>query len=392
MAQRYTIKDKDWSPKDEKDILYYRNVAARLEAIVDSQPDCVKIVTRDYKLMEMNVTGLKMIDVEHIDEIRGSSILGVVDPEYQEVYKKSIDDAYEGKNTNVEFTITGLKGSKRRMSQHTAPIYDSEDSNKIIEIVAVSRDITEQYDTMVALGDAKKMAEQASKVKSNFLATMSHEFRTPLNAIIGFSEIIKAESFGKIGNAKYAEYMEDIYNSGRHLLDLINDVLDISEIEADKRIIIKEDLDLGELIAHSIATVKVLAEQNNIDLIADIEEGLPLLNADNRSIKQILFNLLSNAIKFSSMGGDVVVKAIKQDDNILLSVSDQGIGIPEEALDNLPNPFYRVQEEAIIASSGTGLGLSIVKSLVEAHQGELKIKSKEHIGTTVIVSFPLCNE
>ncbi len=285
MAQRYTIKDKDWSPKDEKDILYYRNVAARLEAIVDSQPDCVKIVTRDYKLMEMNVTGLKMIDVEHIDEIRGSSILGIVDPEYQEAYKKSIDDAYEGKNTNVEFTITGLKGSKRRMSQHTAPIYDSEDPNKIIETVAVSRDITEQYDTMVALGDAKKMAEQASKVKSNFLATMSHEFRTPLNTIIGFSEIIKAESFGKIGNAKYAEYMEDIYNSGRHLLDLINDVLDISEIEADKRIIIKKDLVLGDLIAHSIATVKVLAEQNNVELIAEIEEGLPLLNADNRSVK-----------------------------------------------------------------------------------------------------------
>ena len=135
---------------------------------------------------------------------------------------------------------------------------------------------------MVALGDAKKMAEQASKVKSKFLATMSHEFRTPLNAIIGFSEIIKAESFGKIGNVKYAEYMEDIYNSGRHLLDLINDVLDISEIEADKRIIIKEDLDLGDLIAHSIATVKVLAEQNNVELIAEIEEGLPLLNADNR--------------------------------------------------------------------------------------------------------------
>jgi PAS domain S-box-containing protein len=392
MAQRYTIKDKDWSPKDEKDILYYRNVAARLEAIVDSQPDCVKIVTRDYKLMEMNVTGLKMIDVEHIDEIRGSSILGIVDPEYQEAYKKSIDDAYEGKNTNVEFTITGLKGSKRRMSQHTAPIYDSEDPNKIIETVAVSRDITEQYDTMVALGDAKKMAEQASKVKSNFLATMSHEFRTPLNAIIGFSEIIKAEIFGKIGNAKYAEYMEDIYNSGRHLLDLINDVLDISEIEADKRIIIKEDLDLGDLIAHSIATVKVLAEQNNVELIAEIEEGLPLLNADNGSVKRILFNLLSNAIKFSSMGGDVIVKTYQKEDNIMLSVSDQGIGIPEEALDNLTNPFYRVQEEAIIASSGTGLGLSIVKSLVEAHQGELKIKSKVPIGTTVMVSFPLSNE
>ncbi|WP_438993259.1 sensor histidine kinase [Pseudemcibacter sp.] len=105
----------------------------------------------------------------------------------------------------------------------------------------------------------------------------------------------------------------------------------------------------------------------------------------------MLFNLLSNAIKFSSMGGDVIVKTYQKEDNIMLSVSDQGIGIPEEALDNLTNPFYRVQEESIIASSGTGLGLSIVKSLVEAHQGELKIKSKVHIGTTVMVSFPLSN-
>lgn len=136
----------------------------------------------------------------------------------------------------------------------------------------------------------------------------------------------------------------------------------------------------------------MLAEQNNVELIAEIEEGLPLLNADNRSVKQILFNLLSNAIKFSSMGGDVIVKTYQKEDNIMLSVSDQGIGIPEEALDNLTNPFYRVQEEAIIASSGTGLGLSIVKSLVEAHQGELKIKSKVHIGTTVMVSFLLSNE
>lgn len=392
MAQHYSIKDKNWSPSDEKDILYYRNVAARLEAIVDSQPDCVKIVTRDYKLMEMNIAGLNMIDASEIEEVRGACLLGVVDPEYHETFKKSIDAAYQGVTTNVEFAITGLKGSKRRMSQHTAPIYDSEDPSKIIETVAVSRDVTKQYDTMVALDDAKKMAEQASKVKSNFLATMSHEFRTPLNAIIGFSEIIKAESFGEIGNKKYAEYIKDIYSSGRHLLDLINDVLDISEIEAEKRIIIKENLDLGELIHHSIGTVNVLAEQNNINLTANIEENLPHLFADNRSVKQILFNLLSNAIKFSSMGGDVVVHVSQRDNKIIMRVSDQGIGIPEEALDNLTSPFYRVQEEAIIASSGTGLGLSIVKSLVEAHQGELEIKSKEHIGTTVTVSFPLNEE
>ena len=392
MAQHYSIKNRDWSPPEEKDILFYRNVAARLEAIVDSQPDCVKIVTRDYKLLEMNIAGLNMLDVNEIEAVRGTCLIDFVDPGYREIFKKSIDAAYAGKTTNVEFTITGLKGSKRRMSQHTAPIFDSEDPTKVVETVAVSRDVTEQYDNLNALAAAKMAAEQASKVKSNFLATMPHEFRTLLNAIIGFSEIIKTESFGEIGNKKYAEYMEDIYSSGRHLLDLINDVLDISEIEAEKRVIVKEDLDLGEFIHHAIGMVKVLAAQNNITITAEIEEEIPDLYADQRSIKQILFNLLSNAVKFTHAGDDVVVRAYHQDDKIILKVTDHGIGIPQDALQDLTRPFYRVQEDAIIAASGTGLGLSIVKSLVVAHQGELDIQSREHIGTTVSVSFPRLKE
>ena len=143
--------------------------------------------------------------------MRGASLFGVVDAEYPKIFKNSIDAAYQGKTTEVEFSITGLKGSKRHISQHTALIFDSEDPSKIIETVAVSRNITEQYENLTALGEAKRMAEQASKVKSNFLATMSHEFRTPLNAIIGFSEIIKSESFGEIGNKKirliYGRYL-----------------------------------------------------------------------------------------------------------------------------------------------------------------------------------------
>ena len=186
--------------------------------------------------------------------------------------------------------------------------------------------------------------------------------------------------------------MEDIYSSGRHLLDLINDVLDISEIEAEKRVIVKEDLDLGEFIHHAIGMVKVLAAQNNITITAEIEEEIPDLYADQRSIKQILFNLLSNAVKFTHAGDDVVVRAYHQDDKIILKVTDHGIGIPQDALQDLTTPFYRVQEEAIIAASGTGLGLSIVKSLVVAHQGELDIQSREHIGTTVSVSFPRLKE
>lgn len=389
MARHYSIRDKSWSPPEEKDALTYRNIAARLEAIVDSQPDCVKIVSQDYKLMEMNLIGLEMIDAGPIDTVRGADLMDVVDPEYHEVFKKSIDDAYAGKTTDVEFNITGLKGSKRRMSQHCAPIYNSDKPDEIIEAVAVSRDVTDQYEAYIALEEAKFLAERANAVKSSFLATMSHEFRTPLNAIIGFSEIIKDESFGELGNDKYKEYINDIYGSGRHLLELINEVLDISEIEADKRILSKEPTDVSELIDNCIGTLNVIAQRQGVDIKLEIEQGLPEIVVDRRSLKQILMNLISNAIKFSTEKSTVKVDVLKRDHHIVIKVKDEGIGIAEQHLKNITKPFFRGQEEAMITAPGTGLGLSIVKSLVDAHDGTLMFESQEYIGTTATVTLPI---
>ncbi|MCC3859951.1 PAS domain-containing sensor histidine kinase [Pseudemcibacter aquimaris] len=389
MARQYSIKDENWLPYAKQDLLGYRNDAARLRAIVDSQPDCVKIVSRDYKLVDMNLAGLEMIDCYHMDEVRGADLFGVVDEEYHSVFKKSIDDAYAGKTTDVEFNITGLRGSKRRMSQHCAPIYNSEKSGEIIEAVAVSRDVTDQYEAYIALEEAKFMAERANNVKSNFLATMSHEFRTPLNAIIGFSEIIKSESFGKIGNDRYRDYIADIYESGHHLLDLINDVLDISEIEADKRILTKEMIDVDVFIQRCVSSLKVIAQRREVEINLDIEEDLPELFADRRSLKQVLNNLISNAIKFSTEKSAVLIKASHRRDHMVIKVCDEGIGIPEKDLRKITNPFFRGQEEAMIAAPGTGLGLSIVKSLVDAHGGTLMFESQEHIGTIATVTFPI---
>lgn len=389
MARHYSTRKIDSRPLTYEETADYRRQAARLEAVVDSHPDCVKAVTSDYRLEEMNLAGLEMIDAGSIDEVRGASVLDIVDPEYHEIFKNSIDATYRGETTEIEFTITGLKGSKRRMSQRTAPIFNSDNPNEVLELVAVTRDITAQHDVLTSLEEAKLLAEQANKVKSNFLATMSHEFRTPLNAILGFSEIIKSGALGGIDNEKYQEYVQDIHDSGRHLLDLINDVLDISEIEADKRVLLKEEIDLEEVVLHCLNTVNILAEKKEIMITVNVPANVPCIYADRRSMKQILINILSNSIKFSNTG-DVVSLAIREEgEHILVEVKDDGVGISKENLKSITKPFFRGQADAEIAAQGTGLGLSIVKSLLEAHEGVLEIESTEHIGTTVRVKLPI---
>ncbi len=392
MARHYSIRRLEEDVQGDEELNSYRNQAARLEAIVDSQPDCVKIVSADYKLKEMNLVGLEMIDAMTIDDVRGASVFELIDPEYHDVFKESVDAAYRGESSDVEFTITGLKGSKRRMSQHSAPIFNTDKPTEVIEMVAVTRDITDQHQGMIALEEAKMLAEEANKVKSNFLATMSHEFRTPLNAILGFSEIIKTESLGPLKNLKYAEYIDDIHSSGKHLLDLINDVLDISEIEAKKRVLLKQETDLEEVALHCLSTINILAEKKEVMISVNIGANMPYIYADRRSIKQILINLLSNAIKFSHEGGLISLSIHEVVGAVKVSIKDRGIGISETNLSEITEPFYREQNDAEIAVSGTGLGLSIVKSLVEAHDATLSIESIEHIGTTVSLEFPVYSE
>lgn len=378
------IRNVETAPSEE-----YLLKAARMEAVLDAQPDCVKVVTADYTIIDMNFAGLDMIGADNIDLVRGASVLDIVDPEYHDVFKGSVDQAYEGIATEAEFAITGLNGKKRYMSQRAAPIFSSDEPGKVVEMVAVTRDISEQQKDLTALEEAKIMAEEANRVKSNFLATISHEFRTPLNAILGFSEIIKEESLGAIGNVKYAEYINDIYYSGKHLLDLINDVLDISEIEADKRVLLKEEIDLEEVALQSLSTVNILAEKKQIMISVNIAANLPNIFADRRSIKQILINLLSNAIKFSHAGAVVMLNIHQDGNSAKITIQDDGIGINREDLGNITKPFFRAQEEAEIAASGTGLGLTIVKSLLDGHDGTLSIESTEHIGTTVTINLPI---
>lgn len=230
-------------------------------------------------------------------------------------------------------------------------------------------------------------AEAASRAKSEFLANMSHELRTPLNAIIGFSEVMQSELFGPLGSERYDEYAGDIFASGSYLLGVINDILDMSKIEAGQFSIEREAIDLSPLMNEAVRVVALQAEEKSIEVKTRIPDTMTLF-ADRRAIKQIAINLLSNALKFTPEGGKVSLRARKVESAVMLTIEDNGCGIPAEALKKLGRPFEQVQNQFSKNHVGSGLGLAISRSLAHLHGGLLKIRSTEGKGTIVSVRIP----
>jgi cell cycle sensor histidine kinase DivJ len=254
------------------------------------------------------------------------------------------------------------------------------------DIVAVTREITERKAHERALIGARDMAEQSNRAKSQFLTNMSHELRTPLNAIIGFSEVMTHEMFGPLGNARYLEYAKLVHESGGHLLDLINGVLDLSKIDAGKFELHEETFCLEETAAQALRFVRMQAERKNVALRTRIVPGAAAIFADRRAVKQILVNLLANAVKFTPTGGTVWLAAAREGGGIELAVADSGVGIPESDLKRLGEAF--AQGKAARAREGTGLGLSLVKGFAGLHGGDLRIDSVQGEGTIVRVRLP----
>ena len=263
-------------------------------------------------------------------------------------------------------------------------------TGEAVELTIISRDISERKRHELEVLTARDAAETANRTKSQFLANMSHELRTPLNAVIGFSEVLKDEIFGPLGSPRYDEYARDVHDSGLHLLELINDVLDMSKIEAGKYELHFESVDLEEVMDTSIRLVRLRALEAGVIVEKMLENGPPTIAADRRAIKQILLNLISNAVKFTPAGGNVLVSASSCGDRVLLRVLDTGIGIPEEDLPRLARPFEQVRAgEHGGMRSGTGLGLALVKALTELHGGEMRIESRVGTGTVVTVELPV---
>ena len=239
------------------------------------------------------------------------------------------------------------------------------------------------------LEQARREAEEASRTKSNFLAAMSHELRTPLNAVLGFADIMRQGLFGPIGNARYADYIDGIVKSGQHLLSLINDVLDMSRVEAGKLDLSEDELDVLQAVDEALDLVGVTADGKGVALQRALPAVLPRLLADERLLRQMLLNLISNAIKFTPEGGSIeIAAAVLTDGGLAIRVRDTGVGMTDHQLKRVFEPFSQGDSLRAREAGGSGLGLPITRRLIELHDGQIHLSSRKSAGTTATLIFP----
>ncbi len=286
----------------------------------------------------------------------------------------------------VEFQALSRSGRFFWVEARTETVRRFEDGR--FQWVVITHDITERRRVQAELLRAKEEAEAGNRAKSSFLANMSHELRTPMNAILGFSEMIKYGLARHGWKSSYSEYIDDIVDAGRHLLDLINSVLDLSKMEAGSVTLDLGVVDVKEIVSSSVEVVRGLAQNNNILLEVDLPLGSVELMGDFLRLKQVLLNVLSNAVKFTPPGGIIAVSAVSADDYIDIAVTDTGCGIPQSDLHRVMQPFVQIDNSMSRKFAGSGLGLSIASELCRAHNGRLELSSVVGEGTMVKIHLP----
>lgn len=296
----------------------------------------------------------------------------------------------DGGLVSVSFDITKMKTSQQNLA-----IREQQMRLTVEDLRISRRELERKTQKLAELADKymreKERAEDANRVKSEFLANISHELRTPLNAIIGFSDLMQRQVLGPIENEQYADYINDIFMSGSYLLELINDILDMSRIEAGRLTLETKRCNLKSLLDECLQIVAPQAEKNKINIGSFSLDDIDLV-IDHRAIKQVMLNLMSNAIKFTPEGGEVELSVRSDNYNVFITVKDTGIGIEDGAIAKLGRPFEQVENQLTKRHTGTGLGLAISRSLVDLHGGALSIESEVGVGTTVLVTLPRSNE
>ncbi len=358
-----------------------------LRAILDTATDGVLVLDRAGRVLSANRSAEALFGYEAKDfaELPFGDLFA---PESRRAVLDYLDRLARGAAAGILEPGREAIGRVRRGG--LVPLYLTigrvEDGEKLC---AVLRDVTAWKRTEEELINARQQAEKASTAKSEFLAKISHEIRTPLNAIIGFSEVMMDERFGPIGNERYAQYLKDIHTSGGHLISLLNDLLDLSKIEAGKLELTFVSVNLNELVQQCVAIMQQQANRERVIIRTSLPVNLPPIVADARSVRQITLNLLSNSIKFTGAGGQVIVSTALTDDNaVVLRVRDTGVGMSEKELETALEPFRQIATSARWGASGTGLGLPITKALAEANHARFRITSQVDDGTLVEVAFP----
>ena len=308
-----------------------------------------------------------------------------------------------GRITRTDERLDSLKSSvfrlvellETRENKEPAPKTDDRKSSELIDKLQgrnteLEREVARHRDVEVSLLTTMRDIRAASQAKSEFLANMSHELRTPLNAIIGFAEIMESQLVGPLGSDQYVGYAKDVRESGQYLLELINDILDLSKIESGQLEFVEDAVDLRDTAEVCMRMVADQATEAGLKTELDIAGDLPQIHANTRMIRQILLNLLSNAIKFTPSGGKINLNLVREADSkdIILSVEDNGIGIDQKDIARVMRPFEQVESAQDSSHRGTGLGLPMAKSLVELHGGVFTLESAVGQGTTISIRFP----
>jgi two-component system, cell cycle sensor histidine kinase PleC len=361
---------------------------AKLRGVIDTVPAMISATDHEGRYVFVNRFQAEAFGVSQ-EEAVGRSAEQLVSGDYG-AHSRELDQKVFAMGRTLagfEEELATRTGEKRILLTTKSPLRDP--AGQVINVVTVSLDITERKEAEEQLRDAKEAAELANRTKTEFMANMSHELRTPLNAIIGFADIIRAELLGAVGAPRYREYARDIGDSARHLLSIINDILDVSKIEAGKLELHEDAIDLDGLMEDVLRLVHERAEMAGVRLQSDFRQKVPDLYADQRKLKQILLNLISNAVKFTPAGGTVTLsRHVGSDGGIVMSVTDTGIGIAPEHIPIATARFGQVDSSMTRRYSGTGLGLPLTIGLVELHRGKLSIQSELGRGTTVTVAMP----
>ncbi len=391
--------------KDDGDIDYF-DVIGQLDVADQSivqreRDDAISLLTSIFEVSEVGILvtdhNARIVRVNDSfirtygwarDELINADITGLVTPDERELARRNHEEFIRtGERSSGEIRIIRKDGSVAN-ALYTSSIIEL--SQKRRYQVTTMMDITLRKQMEHSLRMAKDQADAANRAKSMFLANMSHELRTPLNAIIGFSEMMIKETFGALGHDKYQEYMVDVHSSAEHLLEIINEVLDMSKIEAGRIDLDEGEVDVEDLVNSVARMLDSRAFGNNVKIKTDFRGNVPNIRADQRLVRQILINLIGNALKFTKVNSDVTVMTYMLDDGRLqISVTDEGPGIPRSKIKQAMEPFGQVSERAENADhQGTGLGLPLAKAMLELHGGILHMESEIDKGTTVYISFP----
>jgi PAS domain S-box-containing protein len=362
--------------------------AHELKAILDTATDGVLVLDRSGTIISSNRSAEALFGYD-TPELAGSLFADLFAPESRRAALEYLDGLTHDGVARVLNDGREVIGRTRRGGLIPLFMTVGQLGEETQKYCAVFRDVTHWKKTEEELINAKRQAEKASSAKSEFLAKISHEIRTPLNAIIGFSEVMMGERFGPIANDRYREYLKDIHASGGHLVSLLNDLLDLSKIEAGKVDLTFVRVNLNELTQQCVALMQPQANQERIIIRTSLPPVLPPIMADARSVRQIILNLLSNSIKFTTAGGQVIVStALTDGGGVVLRVRDTGVGMSENDIQTALEPFRQLATSARWGSGGTGLGLPLTKALAEANQASFGIKSAVNAGTLVEISFP----